>query len=159
MNFPPPSTTFDRFDNSYHHSFPSSTPYTSHSYHMGPPSSSSSTLPPFSRPAAPSTPFTTPGGASLGFKSTLGTAENPLIPKRRRRTTPAELAILETEFRANPRPDPQERARIAERLGMTVRAVQVWLQNRRYVALFLCFSRSSPSTFASRDPRRFSWHA
>lgn len=60
-----------------------------------------------------------------------GTREDPLIPKRRRRTTPAELAILENEFRLKPRPDPIERAHLAERLGMTVRAVQVWYQNRR----------------------------
>ncbi|TNY17874.1 homeobox domain-containing protein, partial [Rhodotorula diobovata] len=51
--------------------------------------------------------------------------------KKRRRTTPAELNILEHEFRSNMRPDPLERARIAERLGMTARAVQVWYQNRR----------------------------
>ncbi|BGO97888.1 hypothetical protein NBRC10513v2_001885 [Rhodotorula toruloides] len=60
-----------------------------------------------------------------------GTRDNPLIPKRRRRTTPAELAQLEHSFALNPRPDPIERARIAERLGMTARAVQVWYQNRR----------------------------
>ncbi|GAA6060537.1 hypothetical protein JCM10212_006901 [Sporobolomyces blumeae] len=60
-----------------------------------------------------------------------GTAENPLIPKRRRRTTPAELAILEDEFRLNQRPDQGERAKIAQRLGMTSRAIQVWYQNRR----------------------------
>ncbi|GAA5829606.1 hypothetical protein JCM11251_000218 [Rhodosporidiobolus azoricus] len=71
---------------------------------------------------------------SASFPSQMppqGTAENPLIPKRRRRTTPAELAILDSEYRQNPRPDPLERARIAERLGMTARAVQVWYQNRR----------------------------
>ncbi|KAL7340179.1 homeobox domain-containing protein, partial [Rhodotorula toruloides] len=51
--------------------------------------------------------------------------------KRRRRTTPAELAQLEHSFALNPRPDPIERAKIAERLGMTARAVQVWYQNRR----------------------------
>ncbi|GAA5862983.1 hypothetical protein JCM3774_006710 [Rhodotorula dairenensis] len=62
---------------------------------------------------------------------TSGTHDEPLIPKRRRRTTPAELAILESEYRVKPRPDPIERAHLAERLGMTVRAVQVWYQNRR----------------------------
>ncbi|GAA5989127.1 hypothetical protein JCM10908_001170 [Rhodotorula pacifica] len=63
--------------------------------------------------------------------SANGTQEDPLIPKRRRRTTPAELAILESEYRVKPRPDPIERAHLAERLGMTVRAIQVWYQNRR----------------------------
>ncbi|GAA6001155.1 hypothetical protein JCM10207_007436 [Rhodosporidiobolus poonsookiae] len=74
------------------------------------------------------------GAFVASYDSTLrthGTANNPLIPKRRRRTTPAELNVLESEFRSNPRPDPLERARIATELGMTARAVQVWYQNRR----------------------------
>ena len=60
-----------------------------------------------------------------------GTSENPLIPKRRRRTSPAELALLEDEFRSNPLPTQAERARLAGRVSMTGRALQVWFQNRR----------------------------
>lgn len=60
-----------------------------------------------------------------------GTSENPLIPKRRRRTSPAELALLEEEFRTNPLPTQAERARLAGRVSMTGRALQVWFQNRR----------------------------
>lgn len=71
-----------------------------------------------------------------------GTAENPLIPKRRRRTSPAELAILEIEFARNPLPSQGERSRIADRVGMTGRAAQVWFQNRRYVFRRCCFSFS-----------------
>ncbi|GAA5987691.1 hypothetical protein JCM5350_008071 [Sporobolomyces pararoseus] len=63
--------------------------------------------------------------------NSVGTAENPLIPKRRRRTSPTELAILEEEYQRNQRPDQPERAKIAQRLGMTNRAIQVWYQNRR----------------------------
>ena len=118
-------------------------------YRLPPPSSSPSTtnLAPASRsasfppPAAPSSD----AHASLVASSKsamLGTWDNPLIPVRRRRTTPAELNVLEHEFSVNPRPDPLERARIAERLGMTARAVQVWYQNRRSVSL----SSSSPSS-------------
>ncbi|GAA5875256.1 hypothetical protein JCM16303_000557 [Sporobolomyces ruberrimus] len=69
--------------------------------------------------------------ASALENDAVGTAENPLIPKRRRRTTPAELAILEQEYHLNQRPDQPERAKIALRLGMTNRAIQVWYQNRR----------------------------
>lgn len=89
-----------------------------------------------------------PAGVLAATQPTMqGTVDNPLIPKKRRRTTPAELNILEHEFRSNMRPDPLERARIAERLGMTARAVQVWYQNRRCVFLRLVSSRppSSPT--------------
>lgn len=147
----PASATSDHINTSYHYSLPTSTPYRNPSLHHMPAHSSSSTFPPFSAAAAPSTPSTTPGAQHSVPDSAPGTTENPLIPKRRRRTTPAELAILETEFRVNPRPDPQERARIAGRLGMTIRAVQVWLQNRRYVALFSAFPRpTTTSRLATR---------
>jgi homeobox protein YOX1/YHP1 len=55
----------------------------------------------------------------------------PLIAKRRRRTSPAELAILEIEFRCNPLPSQSQRNDIAAKVGMTGRAAQVWFQNRR----------------------------
>lgn len=50
-----------------------------------------------------------------------GTAENPLIPKRRRRTSPQEQKLLENEFKKNPLPSQAERNRIAERVGMSGR--------------------------------------
>ncbi|GAA6026799.1 hypothetical protein JCM8097_005871 [Rhodosporidiobolus ruineniae] len=96
-------------------------------------------------------------GPSATFSHPSGTAENPLIPKRRRRTTPAELAILEAEFRSCQRPDPLERARIAERLGMTARAVQVWYQNRRQKekkdSTSSSFGSSSSVTSSGSDPK------
>lgn len=75
-----------------------------------------------------------------------------LIPRRRRKTSPKELEILECEFRRNPLPSQAERGRIAERIGMTGRAAQVWFQNRRYVfylslqALAICGARCSEFT-------------
>ncbi|KAM0754019.1 hypothetical protein T439DRAFT_271945, partial [Meredithblackwellia eburnea MCA 4105] len=51
--------------------------------------------------------------------------------KRRRRTSPTELAILEQQFAINPLPTHQDRNRIAKILNMTPRALQVWFQNRR----------------------------
>ncbi|GAA5999312.1 homeobox domain-containing protein [Rhodotorula paludigena] len=86
---------------------------------------------PVSRVSSASPPLAASAPYATVTSTTFGTLDNPLIPKKRRRTTPAELAILEHEFRVNARPDPLERARIAERLGMTARAVQVWYQNRR----------------------------
>lgn len=60
-----------------------------------------------------------------------GTHHNPLIPKKRRRTTPEELAVLEAAFAVNPLPSQMERSQLASRVGMTGRALQVWFQNRR----------------------------
>ncbi|KAF9289765.1 hypothetical protein BGZ68_008729 [Mortierella alpina] len=51
--------------------------------------------------------------------------------KRRRRTNREELEILEEAFSKNLLPDAATRQELAERLGMSVRAVQIWFQNRR----------------------------
>ncbi|GAA5947462.1 hypothetical protein JCM3765_001688 [Sporobolomyces pararoseus] len=90
-----------------------------------PSTSNGSILPPLP-PTLPSSQLSERSG-----NDSVGTAENPLIPKRRRRTSPTELAILEEEYQRNQRPDQPERAKIAQRLGMTNRAIQVWYQNRR----------------------------
>lgn len=63
--------------------------------------------------------------------STSGTREHPLVPKRRRRTTPEQLTILEAAFVENPLPSQAQRAQLAARVDMTGRALQVWFQNRR----------------------------
>ncbi|KAG0278523.1 hypothetical protein BGZ95_003792 [Linnemannia exigua] len=51
--------------------------------------------------------------------------------KRRRRTNREELEILEDAFSKNLLPDAATRQELGERLGMSVRAVQIWFQNRR----------------------------
>ncbi|KAK4704440.1 hypothetical protein P7C70_g1769, partial [Phenoliferia sp. Uapishka_3] len=51
--------------------------------------------------------------------------------KHRRRTSPAQLKILEHHFDRNPKPDVSLRKALSERLDMTPREVQVWFQNRR----------------------------
>jgi len=51
--------------------------------------------------------------------------------KRRRRTNREELEILEDAFAKNFLPDAATRQELSERLGMSVRAVQIWFQNRR----------------------------
>lgn len=63
--------------------------------------------------------------------SSQGTVDNPLIPKRRRRTSPEELAVLERFFTDCPLPTQAQRAQLASKVGMTGRALQVWFQNRR----------------------------
>ncbi|GAA5929501.1 hypothetical protein JCM3775_002358 [Rhodotorula graminis] len=134
-----------------------STAHANHSaaHRLPPPSSSPSTthrVASFAPHAAPSSD----AHASLVASSKaamLGTWDNPLIPVRRRRTTPAELNVLEREFGLNPRPDPLERARIAQRLGMTARAVQVWYQNRRQKQKKELACSSSSVASSGSDPR------
>lgn len=56
----------------------------------------------------------------------------PSLPrKRRRRTNREELEILEDAFARNLLPDAATRQQLGARLGMSVRAVQIWFQNRR----------------------------
>lgn len=57
--------------------------------------------------------------------------ETQLARRKRRRTSPSELSVLEEEFRTDSRPARQQRERIAARVGMTEKAVQIWFQNKR----------------------------
>ncbi|GAA5970026.1 hypothetical protein JCM11641_000238 [Rhodosporidiobolus odoratus] len=133
-NYPShPSYTSPSFPYPYstpsQHVPPVSAPYRHFQHHPAPPF-----FPPYSRVAAALPPLNLPRMITEPYTSIAtdqANAQHPLIPKRRRRTTPAEFAILETEFRLNPRPTPIQRGLLADRLGMTFRAVQVWYQNRR----------------------------
>jgi hypothetical protein len=51
--------------------------------------------------------------------------------KRRHRMTKDEVQRLEVYFARNPLPKANERAQIANELGLTERHVQVWFQNKR----------------------------
>ncbi|CAB4478883.1 uncharacterized protein OCT59_025992 [Rhizophagus irregularis] len=51
--------------------------------------------------------------------------------KKRIRTTPEQLALLEDTFKTNPSPNSKIREAIAEKLNMSERSIQVWFQNRR----------------------------
>ncbi|ADM11250.1 Homeodomain-containing transcription factor-like protein [Encephalitozoon intestinalis ATCC 50506] len=56
---------------------------------------------------------------------------DPYFVKHRKRTTKAQLKVLEETFETNIRPDANMRKKLGEELGMTPRSVQVWFQNRR----------------------------
>ncbi|KAL5631680.1 hypothetical protein ACGC1H_007258 [Rhizoctonia solani] len=56
---------------------------------------------------------------------------NPYEVKHRRRTSRAQLGVLETEFETDPKPNADKRRSLAAQLNMTPRAIQVWFQNRR----------------------------
>ncbi|KAL1920445.1 uncharacterized protein VTP21DRAFT_822 [Calcarisporiella thermophila] len=51
--------------------------------------------------------------------------------KRRRRLTQDETQLLNDIFDTTPKPNSALRKRLADQLGMTPRAVQIWFQNRR----------------------------
>lgn len=55
----------------------------------------------------------------------------PLARRRRRRTSPAELAILNSEYQVGSTPNKLRRLDIALKVNMDEKAVQVWFQNKR----------------------------
>ncbi|KAK8189042.1 uncharacterized protein BKA78DRAFT_318535 [Phyllosticta capitalensis] len=55
----------------------------------------------------------------------------PLARQRRRRTSPEDQKILETEYQKNSKPDRNERLEIVKRVALGEKEVQVWFQNRR----------------------------
>lgn len=53
--------------------------------------------------------------------------------KHRRRTTPAQLEILESQFSRNPKPEILMRTSLSAQLEMTPREVQVWVRSSRSI--------------------------
>ncbi|KAL2788433.1 hypothetical protein BJX66DRAFT_340232 [Aspergillus keveii] len=58
--------------------------------------------------------------------------DNKLLARqKRRRTSPEDHAILESEYQHNPKPDKAARASIVSRVSLGEKEVQIWFQNRR----------------------------
>jgi len=58
--------------------------------------------------------------------------DNDLLNKKKRqRTSPDQLAILEQIFQTDKMPNQQTRVQLAGQLGMSSRRVQIWFQNKR----------------------------
>lgn len=51
--------------------------------------------------------------------------------KKRQRTTPEQLGVLEKYFLTDQMPSHQNRIELARKLGMSTRRVQIWFQNKR----------------------------
>ncbi|RAO67637.1 uncharacterized protein BHQ10_003649 [Talaromyces amestolkiae] len=54
-----------------------------------------------------------------------------LARQKRRRTSPEDHAILEAEYKKNPKPDKVSRASIVSQVSLGEKEVQIWFQNRR----------------------------
>ncbi|KAI7886784.1 homeobox-domain-containing protein [Lichtheimia hyalospora FSU 10163] len=52
-------------------------------------------------------------------------------PRKRTRTSPNQLAVLERTFTSYPSPSGRLREQLSKQLGMTERSIQIWFQNRR----------------------------
>ncbi|EJU01552.1 homeobox-domain-containing protein [Dacryopinax primogenitus] len=68
--------------------------------------------------------------------------------KRRRRTTPEELSVLEAEYAKNTLPDAKNRVRIGQMTNMSARSVQIWFQNKRQT------DKRKAQGLTRRPPRR-----
>jgi hypothetical protein len=66
-----------------------------------------------------------------GVKLPTTEEENDLNKKKRQRTSPDQLAILEQIFQTDKMPNQQTRVQLADQLGMSSRRVQIWFQNKR----------------------------
>lgn len=53
--------------------------------------------------------------------------------QKRKRTSPADQAILEAEYKQNPKPNKAARAEIVEKVSLNEKEVQIWFQNRRQI--------------------------
>ncbi|KAJ5236741.1 hypothetical protein N7489_006832 [Penicillium chrysogenum] len=58
--------------------------------------------------------------------------DNKLLARqKRRRTSPEDHAVLESEYQQNPKPDKAARTSIVNRVSLGEKEVQIWFQNRR----------------------------
>jgi len=66
-----------------------------------------------------------------GVKFPGGFPDDQHNKKKRQRTSPDQLAILEQIFQTDKMPSQQTRVQLADQLGMSSRRVQIWFQNKR----------------------------
>ncbi|KAH9485044.1 Homeobox protein HD-10 [Psilocybe cubensis] len=80
---------------------------------------------PYPRPLVPNNPDCAP----VDFRAFYPYTPNEV--KHRKRTTSAQLKVLESVFKNDTKPNAALRSELALQLDMTPRGVQVWFQNRR----------------------------
>ncbi|KAL7414774.1 hypothetical protein BDY24DRAFT_17752 [Mrakia frigida] len=88
-------------------------------------------LPPPDTTRKPPSTSSTTAADSTAEPNPSGEADYPMmslvVRKRRRRTSPGELAILDAHFSKNPLPTAHEREVIAKQVEMTPRHIQIWV--------------------------------
>ncbi|KAL1921726.1 uncharacterized protein VTP21DRAFT_10368 [Calcarisporiella thermophila] len=101
------------------------------------------------------TPFFTPS-LTHAYTPYPQTHPLPVSPKSRKRmrTTPEQLAILQQIFAANPTPNSHLRLHIARHLDLPLRSVQIWFQNRRAKAKLLERKERQGGGEEEREERR-----
>ncbi|CAL3962340.1 hypothetical protein PZA11_000469 [Diplocarpon coronariae] len=72
-------------------------------------------------------------GFALGRDGAKDSEGRPDNKQKRKRTSPADQAILEAEYRQYPKPNKAARAVIVEKVSMNEKEVQIWFQNRRQI--------------------------
>ncbi|KUJ22720.1 uncharacterized protein LY89DRAFT_680839 [Mollisia scopiformis] len=70
------------------------------------------------------------GAKEEGLGGFEARAENK---QKRKRTSPQDQAILEAEYKQNPKPNKAARAEIVEKVSLNEKEVQIWFQNRRQI--------------------------
>jgi len=81
--------------------------------------------------AAPSMHFSPPLNEDYDEMRVSHMSNSKSDPKKRIRTTPEQLRVLEKTYERETNPSQSLREDIARKLGMTPRRVQVWFQNKR----------------------------
>jgi len=71
----------------------------------------------------------------------LSTINEVSQPRKRQRTTPEQLEVLEKVYENEKLPNSDLRKELAIQLGMTPRRVQVWFQNKRAKEKRMTFSK------------------
>jgi hypothetical protein len=84
---------------------------------------------------------------------------NPFEIKHRRRTSRAQLKVLEKSFDENAKPNAAVRRLLAQQLDMTPRGVQIWFQNRRAKAKLQRRKSSEQQQQQQQSPQFFTNNA
>jgi hypothetical protein len=74
------------------------------------------------------------------------------IIRRRNRLAAEETEYLNSLFLLNPKPNRHERQKIASKLDMSERTVQIWFQNRRAKVKRSLAEKTSPSIVKCQEP-------
>ncbi|KAH8657463.1 hypothetical protein BGZ60DRAFT_434430 [Tricladium varicosporioides] len=71
--------------------------------------------------------------SSVSGDAASGDSERVEGKQRRKRTSPQDQAILEAEYKQNPKPNKAARAEIVKKVTLNEKEVQIWFQNRRQI--------------------------